>query len=242
MTRKSFILPALIAFTFLTPATTRAEEQAPAATTGQPAKVDLRKSEDGPPPGPMKDWVDAENALIDPLSDKDLERFYLLRTKYSYISGIRVAERDVGNAVKSCGEKNPGLKEKMESRFKQWQNAVDPILVTADESLEREIKNLKYVDPAKVKNVFKLQKAAAEHTDKQTTKTVITTEEACNDLLDSMDDTEDSMISLLQEALLPESVLIKRADEADKMEKAQAAKMPAPGSQSTPKDFGKKTP
>jgi hypothetical protein len=244
MTRKFLFVFALIAFTFLTPALAQAQEKAPAASAEKPAKVDLRNKADGPPPGPLKDWIDAENALIDRLSDKDKESFLLMRMKYAYISAVRVAERDIGNAVKSCGEKNPGIKGKMEARFKQWQGAVNPILDTADKGLERELKNQKIVDVKQAKHVFKLHKDAYEDGEKKVTKTPITTEEACEGLLESMDDTEDNMISLLQDTLLPESVIRKRADASAKAEaeakKVDAATTPPPGSQSASKTFGKK--
>jgi len=232
MTRRFFILSVLISFTALTPVAAQAQGEQSVVKAPQSAA-------DGPPPGPMKDWIDAENALIDPLSDKDLESFYLLRMKYAYISGVRVAEHDIGNAVKSCGEKNPGIKDKMDSRFKQWQGAINPILDTADKTLDREIDSQKIVDAKKVRNVFNLQKTASEHSDKQVTKTVITTEDACEDLLDSMDDTEDRMISILQDTLLPESVIQKRTDDMVKAE--EAAKTPTTGAQSTRKDFGRTT-
>ncbi len=235
MTRKFLILSALISFTVLTPVLAQAQ--------GEQSVVRVPSASDGPPPGPLKDWIDAENALIASLSDEDQETILILSTKFSYISAVRVAERDIANAVKSCGDKNPGIKDKMDARFKQWQGAVVPILDTADKTLDREIDNQKIVDPQKIRNVFKLHKAASEHTEKHVTKTVITTEDACEDLLDSMDDTEDNMIRILQDTLLPESVIEKRTEDMEKAEeeakKAQTSTMPAPGSQSTRKDFGK---
>lgn len=236
MTRKFLILSALVGFMALTPNMVQAQ--------GEDSVVKVpQNATDGPPPGPLKDWIDAENALIDPLSDEDKESFLLIRTKFSYISAVRVAERDIGAAVKSCGEKNPGMKDKMDARFRQWQGAIVPILDTADKTLDREIDSQKIVDPKKARNVLTLHKEAYEDGEKRVTKTPITTEDACEDLLDSMDDTEDDMIQILQDTLLPESVIEKRTDDMEKAEeeakKAQISTMPAPGSQSTRKDFGK---
>jgi len=47
-------------------------------------------------------------------------------------------------------------------------------------------------------------------------KTPVTTEEACQSLLESMDDTEDNLISLLQDILLPQEVIKNRVERANK--------------------------
>ncbi len=182
---------------------------------------------DAPQPGtPLAKWIDAENALIAKLSAKDQESFFIMRNKHSIIRAVEVVERDVGAAVKSCGKANPDMKEKMTSRFDQWKDAVDPILDTARKSLEREIAEQKIVDVGAAKNVLKLNDAAYKDGEKNMKKVPISTKEACEGLLASMNRTEDDMVTLLQQTLLPESVIRKRSDDADKAEgkKKEASK------------------
>lgn len=193
------------------------------------AETALRKAADpdAPQPGtPLAKWIDAENALIAKLSAKDQESFFILRNKHSIIRAVEVVERDVGAAVKSCGKENPDMKEKMSSRFGQWKDAVTPILDTARKSLEREIAAQKIVDVKAAKNVLKLNDAAYEDGEKNMKKVPVSSKEACEGLLASMNRTEDDMVTLLQQTLLPESVIRKRSDDADKAEgkKTEAAK------------------
>jgi len=212
MTRTFLLLSALIGFAVLTPAY---------------AQDSLAKEENSA----LKEWVAAENALIDPLSKLDKESFFILRNKHSIIRVIRVVERDIKNAVKSCGDKNPDMKNAMNDRFKQWQDAVVPILDTAQKQLNKDLDNQTIVDVKKAKEVLKLNDKAYEYGEKQVTKQPVTSKEACQGLIDSMDRTENTMIGLLQDTLLPESVIRSRADAVEEKAPAQPKK-----------DFSKKAP
>lgn len=214
MTRTFLLCSALVGFTLLS-APSYAQKKEPEAAPPAAAK-------EAPPPA-LKKWIDAENALIEPLSPKDQESFFILRNKYSVMRVINVVERDVGNAVKSCGDKNPDMKDKMNGRFEQWKGAVNPILDTAKKQLDKDIAAQKIVDPAKAREVMKLNDAAYEEGEKKIVKTPVTTKDACEDLLDSMDRTEDEMVKLLQQTLLTESVIRERAKQMDK-EKADSKK------------------
>jgi len=186
---------------------------------------------------PITKWVAAENALIDPLSDKDKASFFILRNKHSIIRVIRVVERDVGSAVKACGDNNKDMKEGIDARFRQWQNAVDPILDTAQKQLDKDLKAQKLVDAKEAKRVLKLNDEAYEYGEKQITKRPVTSKEACENLVRSMDRTEDEMISLLQETLLPESVI---RDRAERMEREEAEKLKEQKAPEADKSFARK--
>ncbi len=237
MTRSPLLLTAAIALLSVTPA--MAQEKA--ADTSKPAEKTESVLKKAPEPKkpventPVKKWIDAENAVIDKLKPREQETFLLIREKYSIIKTIGIAKGDIGNAVKSCGKNNPDMKDKMESRFQQWQDAVDPIIKAAEKNLDSELNSQKVVEVSAAKNIFKLQDEAYAYNEKMTTKQVVTTAEACQGLLDSMDRTEDNMIKLLEQTLLPESVIrqqyersvkarAKAEAEAKKKEPAPAAK------------------
>lgn len=257
--RTRLLLSALLSFAVLSPA--HAQDKAEPAKTEKPAakeeakpvkkaekKVDLRKpktveaqSVTTQPTGVTKEWIDAENKLIDPLNEKDKETVLIMRNKYSYIRATRVVSRDVGNAVKSCGDKNPGMKDKMDARYKQWRSAIDPILDTAQKQLDKDIDAQKVVDAGDLRDVLDLHDEAYEAAEKQITKTPVTTKDACEGTLASMDRTEDNLIAILQQTLLPENVIRKRAADAEKMvakEKAakQASQKAAPKADDKPDD------
>ncbi len=208
MTRKILLSSALIVIFFSTPALAQGK------ASGPPAEKT-----------PVKEWIDAENALIKPLSEKDKESFFILRNKYSVIRVVGIVERDVGNAVKSCGDNNPDMKDKMNTRFKQWKGAVDPIIDTAKKTWEKDMNAQTIVDAKEARHVLKLNDKAYEYGEKQIVKNPVSSKEACEGLLESMDDTEDKMVTLLQQTLLPESVIRTRGEKMDK-ERSQAKTAP----------------
>lgn len=219
---RSFLLVTVFAaFAFVSPAFAADEKKAPEKSAVENPAAEKSVAAEDAKPTPLKKWIDAENALIDPLAPKDKESFFILRNKYAVHRVIKIVERDVGNAVTSCGKNNPDIKEKMDARFKQWTNAVDPILVTAKKQLDKEIDTQTLVDVKAARNVLKLNDDAYEFGEKQITKQPVTTKEACEDLVASMDRTEDDMVKLLQETLLPESVIRKRSEDAQKAKKAR---------------------
>ncbi len=173
---------------------------------------------------PLKKWIDAENAMIDPLADVDKESIFILRNKYSIMRAVHVVKEDIGVAVKSCGSNNPDMKKEMDDRFSQWKSAVDPILNTAKKQLDKDIENQTIVDKKQFKEVLKLNDAAYDDGESKVTKKPVSSKEACEGLIDSMDRTEDDMIELLQETLLPESVIRKRGEEKKKAKAAAEKK------------------
>ncbi len=222
MTRSKFFLSTMIVGLSLLAAPVFAQDKTKNKPAEKPVESVVKKKTPpaaapaGQPTGPVKDWIDAENAMIDPLSPKNQESVFILRNKYSIIRVIGIVERDVGNAVKSCGDKNPDMKKQMDDRYKQWKNSVNPIITTARKQLDKDIDGQKIVDVDQFRKVLKLNDKAYEFGDKQITKTPVTTPEACKGLLISMDRTEDEMITLLRQTLLPEEVIRKRGIEAEK--------------------------
>lgn len=247
MTR-TLLLSALLGFTVLTPALVHAQDKdAPKTekTVEKPSveaekkqksekKIDLKapkkveaQSAKAGPTGALKEWMDAENKLIDPLSEKDRESVFILRNKHSMMEATRIVEGDIENAVKSCGKNNPDMKDKMNARFKQWQAAVNPILDAAKKQLKKDIEAQKIVDADDLEDVLDLQSDAYEDAEKKTVKQPVTTKEACEGLLASMDRTEDNMIRILQQTLLPEGAIRKRAADLEKTKPAAPKKAPA---------------
>jgi hypothetical protein len=192
-----------------------------------PVSAQEKSAGSAPPPAkaatktPLDTWMDAENALIETLSNKDKESVFILRNKHSVIRVIRVVERDIKAAAQSCGKNNPEMKERMDARFKQWQSAVNPILDMAQKQLDKDIKAQKMVDAKEFRRVLKLNDAAYEYGENQIVKRPVTTPEACEGLIESMNRTENEMILLLRETLLPESVIRARDEKAAKEEKQQ---------------------
>lgn len=231
MTRPCFLIPILALSLIAAPvfaqdkkAETPPGKEAPAPEKKSPESV-VRKKEaekkETAKSTPITKWIAAENALIDPLSQADKESIYILRQKHSIIRVIGVVERDIGNAVKSCAKANPDMKAGIEGRFDQWKKAVKPVIDTARKNLDAEIDKQEIVDRNEFKKVLKLNDEAFEYGDKMTVKDPVSSKEACEALVESMDDTEDDMIKLLQDTLLPPSVIKSRVDREKKSQGEQ---------------------
>lgn len=189
----------------------------------QEKKEDAKKEEPQEITTPVSEWVAAENKLIQTLSSQDKETFFIVRNKHSVIRSLRVVRDDIGNAVKGCGKENPDLKKEMDDRFKDWQDAVMPILKEADKFLKQEIDGQKVVYPSDFKYVLKLNDKAYEYGNSKMDKRVLTDAQSCGKLLESMDRSENELITLLQEILLPEEVLRERMEQQKKNEEAQSS-------------------
>ncbi len=173
---------------------------------------------------PITKWIAAENALLDTLPKQNQEVFFILRNKHSVIRTIRVVQRDIKSAVKACGKKNKDLKAPMKGRFKDWENSVLPILKEAKKFLEIELKEQEAFHVGDYRHVMKLNDKAYKFSESKVKKTPVTSKEACEGLLTSMDRTEDSLLSLLQDILLPEEVVRERVEQAKKAEKKSQKK------------------
>ena len=68
------------------------------------------------------------------------------------------------------------------------------------------------------KHVTKLNEKAFKFSESKIQKTPVTTKEACEKLLESMNDTEDNLIKILQDILLPEEVIRERMKQAEEDE------------------------
>ena len=171
-------------------------------------------AEDENPQTPISEWRTAEDAIIKTLEGKDdQETYFILRNKYGVIRAIRVVKRDIGNAVQACGQENPQLQDKMNTRFKDWKKSVDPILKHAESFLRQEVREQSVLPEKEFKRIQKLNDKALDFQESRVEKKPVTEEEACLRLLESMDRTEDQMLGLMQNILLPESVIRETADQ-----------------------------
>ena len=104
-----------------------------------------------------------------------------------------MVKRDVGNAVKACSKKNKDMAKPMKARFKQWKGVVDPILKDAKKFLEIELKEQEAFHVSDFRHITKLNDKAYKYSESQIKKKPVTTKEACQGLLDSMDSTEEKL-------------------------------------------------
>lgn len=156
---------------------------------------------------PITQWMAAESEVVEALDNQDKESYFIMRNKYGLIRAIRVVKQDVGNAVQECGQANPDMQDNMNARFDAWTDSVDPILIKADAFLKQEIKEQTIVEGRVLRKMLDLNDEAYDFQQAAIEKTVITTPEACQGLLESMDNSEEDMLRLMRGILLPTQII-----------------------------------
>lgn len=173
---------------------------------------------------PITEWISSENALLKRLPKQNQQTFFILRNKHSVIRSIETVKRDVGNAVKACSKNNKELAKPMNTRFKQWTSIIDPILKEAKDFLNLELKEQEAFHITDYRHITKLNDKAYKFSESQIKKSPVTTKGACESLLESMDRTEENLVNILQDVLLPEEVARERSEQYQKIQKEKKAK------------------
>lgn len=147
---------------------------------------------------------DKSAELVKVLGEPELRHLYRIREGFGVTRAVKMVRSDVGDAVKACGKENPDMKPDMEGRFEAWTNAVDPVLKDKEDAINAAIQGQSYIKPKEIKDYLKLIEQSAEHANKNIDKQIVTTHEACESLLKSMDKTQDVVSDLIADIeLLP---------------------------------------
>lgn len=181
-----------------------------------PVMADEKVKEDIKKETPITKWIEAENSLLDSMPKPNRDIFFVFRNKHSVIRSIEIVRDDIGAAVKSCGTENRDMRKELNARFKQWQNAVLPILKEARKFLKQELKEQEAFHVSDYQHVMTLNDKAYAFSEEKIEKKPVSTKEACEGLLASMDASEDKLIQLLQTILLPEDVVRQRLEKSKK--------------------------
>ncbi len=161
---------------------------------------------------PITKWMAAENAMIETLPEQNQEVFFVMRNKYNVIRSVRMVERDIKNAVQSCAKENNEIKTEINTRFNEWQNAINPILKEASNFLDQELKQQEAFHVSDFKMVSKLNDKAFDFSEDQIRKKPVSSLKSCQSLMKSMNKTENQLVDLLQTILIPEEVVRKRLE------------------------------
>ncbi|MEM7618764.1 MAG: hypothetical protein AAF244_05240, partial [Pseudomonadota bacterium] len=68
------------------------------------------------------------NGLMMTLGEREQQHFFLAYNNYNLLETVKVVQKDVSNAIDKCGENNPDMKNDLDTRFKDWNAAVNPML------------------------------------------------------------------------------------------------------------------
>ncbi len=154
-------------------------------------------------------------------SEADKRHFYVLFGNYNVIKVVQTVEEDVGKAIAKCAEKNPDMKEAVETKFKAWQGAFEPIMQEATGHLDNMLFAQDYAKPEDIKVFFGKIDTARQSKD-QGDKSYVGTKPACESLLKTMNKTQKDLTGLLRATLLT----VPQTMESEGRPKAPAQKTP----------------
>lgn len=142
----------------------------------------------------------AAKELAENLNPEDIERFIEVKENFGMIRAVRVAHKDIKNAVKQCGKKNPDMKKDMNEALSSWEETVKPRLDTHEKSIKTAIDdNFPKDYAAKIKTYLGLIDKAATFANGKIEKTPVTSPEACTGLLESMTGSQEKLGGLLDD-------------------------------------------
>ncbi len=136
------------------------------------------------------------------LGGEELKHLYHVRESVGATKAVKIVRRDVSAAVKACGEANPDLKTPMNERFASWTAAVDPVVESKEAEIKSAIDEQTYAKPKEIRDYLNLIEKTADYANKQIDKEIVTTQEACDSLMKSMDKTEKVVTGLIAELKL----------------------------------------
>ena len=149
-----------------------------------------------------KEAYDQIDTLILGLKAREQKHFFMLYGNYNVIETVKDVEKSVGKTIKACGENNPDMKDELDSRFKAWKEAVNPLVKEAEGNFRNMVLAQDYVTEAEMNNIFSYVDKAREKSQSAIEKIPVTTPEGCQYLKSKMEETEQSMTSLLRSTLV----------------------------------------
>jgi len=173
---------------------------------------------------PKNEVLEAAREFMKDLDEPSQRHFSVFHGNYNLIKVVETVRESVDEAVDGCGDANPDMKDALETRFDEWKDAVKPVLEDADANVKNMILAQDYAKPKDLRKFMKMIDKARKKQSKDVKKVAVVTPEACQNLLEKMDDTQPNMIKLLQATLvsLPQSMQAQD-DEARAKAEAKAA-------------------
>jgi hypothetical protein len=161
--------------------------------------------------------IEAHNAFVEDLDEASTRHFNILYSNYNIVKVVGEVENSIGKAVKSCGDKNPELKERIDTRFNAWSEAVVPVIKDVNAHINNMLFAQEYAKPKAIKKIFKLiDKTRKDHAD-SVEKVPVSSAEECEALIKRMDKTQDNMTQILRATLisLPGKIQVEQEKKAE---------------------------
>lgn len=148
--------------------------------------------------------------LMENMDENQLLQLASIRTAHGTIRAVENVEDSVKKAVSSCAEKNPDMKDRIQSRFDNWKLAIRPTLKKAESKLEKMILLQSFGKPSEVRGYLKLFDEAVAARDAAIKSVPITEKAECERLIGKMDETEESLTKLMTDSLSLDQPILQK--------------------------------
>ncbi len=171
--------------------------------------------------------------LTGELNDDERRHFFMIYNSHNMIATVKHVEKEVGGAIDACSKNNPDMADKLNARYKEWTSAVDEKISAAEANRDNMVMAQDYAKPKTIKSAMKQADGLRKETQDYMERVPVTSAEACDYLLNKMDETQDNMIELLQATLVSVPQAMQSASD-DAAAARAAAPSPEPAAESAP--------
>jgi hypothetical protein len=169
------------------------EEEGAPATTPPPFQVSDEAI------AALKDMEEYTRELVTGLDIGEGQYIYGIRVEYGVIRSVKQARDIVAAAIEACGDANPDMAETLDNRFAAWDEAVMQAHQNADQALEDAIERQSFRPVSRVNRMVEKVETAFQKRDENIERIPVTSEKACNELLENMDGTQENITATLTE-------------------------------------------
>jgi hypothetical protein len=186
--------------------------------------------------GAAKKTYDMVSGIVEKLKPEEQKHFFMIYNNYNLIDTVKVVQTDVGKAIDGCAGNNPEMTDELRSRFKGWNDAVNPLIKDAEANMNNMVLAQDYLPENEFKKVFKSVDDTRKKSNSRIEKIPVTSKDACEYLLGKMDETQGSMLALLKSTLITFPQMFPNAENADQNPKEESAPEQAPEKAEKPAD------
>ena len=140
--------------------------------------------------------------LMNKIDKQEQRHLFMIYNNYNLIEAVKTVQTDISKTITDCSQNNPDMKNRLEKRFALWDSAVTPVLEEAKGHLNNMVIAQSYAKSKDIKAIFTSVDKTRKDTAARLDKVHVTTKDACEFLLGKIDETQDTMISLLKSTLI----------------------------------------
>ncbi len=170
--------------------------------------------------------------MLDQIDEIGRRHLISIYQSYNIQSTVKTVEASLDKAALACVDENPEMKESLIEAFKQWHEAVEPVLVEAKAHIDNMIIAQNYLPKNQVKKLLTVSDRLRELVEGSLVKVPVSDKEACEKLLKNMQGSKTEMISMMRETLISRPMMM--LEEMEKAKEEQESSQSSTDSDSAP--------